>query len=309
MKKYSFLSIIILLSFKLSAQQTAMYTQYMFNGLIINPAYAGSREVINLTALHRNQWYNVNGAPQTYTFSADAPIINDKVGIGLSIVHDRIGVTQNTDIAGYYSYRIKFSDDQVLSLGLSAIFTQYVADLNTLNLSPDGAKGNDDAFNSRVNMQLPNFGAGAYYYTKKFYIGVSVPTFLSNRLNNKILGPSNIFARQFQHIFFTAGYVFDLSSDVKLKPSVLYKAVSGAPMGLDINASIWFYDVVCFGVSYRSFDSVDFLFELQLTPQFRLGYAYDRSLNYRFNQTGSHEFMLNYAFGYGKGKIVSPRYF
>jgi type IX secretion system PorP/SprF family membrane protein len=301
--------LLLIIAFSFSfAQQNPMYTQYMFNGLIINPAYAGSREVINLTALYRNQWYNIDGAPKTSTFSADAPIAKEKIGVGLGIMQDRIGVSRNLDISGYFAYRIKFDKGRTLAMGLSATLTQYSSDLATLELSPFG-NSSDKSFANNINIMMPNFGVGTYYSTSKYFIGLSIPTLLTNRLGNSIDQPSNTFARQFHHIFFTAGYIFEASPDIKIKPSILYKFVSGAPMSLDINTNVWFYDLVSLGVSWRTFDAFSFIGMLQATPQIRIGYAYDRSFAFGYNRTGSHEFMLNYMFKYGKSNTLSPRYF
>ncbi|WP_448519228.1 PorP/SprF family type IX secretion system membrane protein, partial [Rhodoflexus sp.] len=188
---------------------------------------------------------------------------------------------------------------------------QYRADFTSVihNFSPEVF---DPSFSSVVNRWLPNFGAGAYYRTDRFYAGLSIPNILTNNLNGQtnvaFIGSNR--ARQFRHAFFTSGYVFDLNKGLKLKPSFLLKYVDGAPLELDLNANLWLYDMFAVGLSYRSFDSIDALFEFQVTPQLSVGYAYDYTLTPLGKYTsGTHEIMIRYEFGFGKSRIITPRYF
>ncbi|MFN0049144.1 MAG: type IX secretion system membrane protein PorP/SprF [Cytophagales bacterium] len=293
------------------AQQDPAYTQYMFNMLPINAAYAGSRDVISLTALYRRQWINVPGAPETVTFSADAPIRKEKLGIGINISNDKIGIFNNTNLMAMLAYRIRFSRS-TLSFGVQAGVTQFSANYSSVRTDEFGA-ANDGAFAQDLRKWLPNIGAGVYYSSDKFYVGVSLPKLLSNQLNEYVPAQSigDYFkSSQFRHVFFIGGYAFKLNQDLTLKPSFIYKYVLGAPMQLDLNCNLWIYDRFGIGASYRSLTDVSILLELQATNQIRIGYAYDWSHTQLRNYTsGSHEIMLRYEFGYNKSKVISPRYF
>ena len=292
------------------AQQDAMFTQYMFNGLVLNPAYAGSRDALNATALYRNQWVNIAGAPKTITFSMHAPVRNEKIGLGFIFANDRLGITNTNNIGLNYAYRIKFKNKGTLSLGLQASVLQYNADFSSVQHSFSNSVF-DPAFSQNINRWLPNFGTGIYYYTKKFYAGASVPNIISNKLNSE----GSVFqigdrAQQFRHLFLTTGYVFDINKSLKLKPSILMKFVEGAPIEFDFNANLWLFDMFAVGLSYRTRDSIDALFEFQVTPQLGIGYAYDYTLTPLGKYTsGSHEIMVRYEFGFSKTRIITPRYF
>ena len=288
-------------------QQQAMFTQYMFNGLAINPAYAGSQESLSLTALARQQWTGLEGSPSTQTFSAHSPIKNERIALGALFVNDKIGLVRQTGFQACYAYRIQMRKGTV-SLGLQGGFTDYRSEFSTLFVR----NPNDPNFNDNdVNQFLPNVGTGAYYYNDRWYVGFSVPQLMSNYYTRENGGKLFSTVLQVRHYFLTAGYVLDINPSLKLKPSVLLKAVEGAPLALDLNANLLLKKVVWLGLSYRSFQSLGTLLELQLTDQFRFGYAYDfalssqqKGLNY-----GSHELMLNYRFAYSKMRMVTPRYF
>lgn len=291
----------------LKAQQDAMYTQYMFNTLAINPAYAGSRNVLSATALYRSQWVGVEGAPETQTLSFDSPLRNKKVGLGIQVFSDKIGITKTTGAFVSYAYRI-IMDKSTLSFGLQGGMSHYRADFTSVALRSDGSNY-DYSFSQNVSKLIPNFGAGVFYNTDKFYIGASVPHLLNNKLINDSVSVSNeLISKQYLHAFVLAGYVFELDPMLKLRPSFLLKAVGGAPLQADINANLWFRDVFSVGVSYRTKADISFLFEIQATDQFRIGYAYDRSLTklVQFN-SGSHEIMLRYEFGFSKNNFATPR--
>ncbi len=284
------------------AQQRMMFTQYMFNGLAINPAYAGSQESLDLTALAREQWIGLDGAPSTQTFSAHAPLRNKRVALGLLLTHDRIGVSDQTGVYAVYAYRIKLKHG-TLSAGLQMGFDSYRTGFSRVKTEADG-----DQHFSVDNAQgfLPNFGTGVYYSTKRFYAGVSAPQLL----NNLYPGNEQSRARQFRHWFASAGYVFDLNRDLKLKPNVLVKAVQGAPASIDLNANLLIKETLWVGMSYRSFDALSWLVELQASPKIRIGYAYDMTVSpLKQVNSGSHELMLNYRVSLHKSKIITPRYF
>ncbi|GJM28416.1 MAG: membrane protein [Cyclobacteriaceae bacterium] len=290
------------------AQQEAMFTQYMFNGLAINPAYAGSHQTLEFTALAREQWTGLEGAPSTQTFTAHSPLKNRSIGLGLSVINDKIGVTNQFGVYGSYSYRIQFQNKGVLSMGLQAGFTQYNEDLTQLQGSIRDP--NDPNFSQdEVSKFMPNFGAGLYYYTKRFYTGLSSPHLVQNKLDN--LEAAYQEARQRRHYFFTTGYVFDLSRSVKFKPNLLIKVVEGAPVEADINLNFLFQEILWAGVSYRSFDSFDVILQVNLTEQFSIGYAYDFATTTELKRlhSGSHELMLNYRLKPPRRRMLTPRYF
>lgn len=308
MKKLIFSISIILASLGAYAQQEATFTQYMFNMMAVNPGYAGSRGILSATAMHRSQWVGIDGAPRTETISIDMATRNKKVGLGIQAFNDRIGVVRTTGFYATYAYRINFQNrESSLAIGLQAGLSNYKADLTKVDL----IDGGDPAFMQNVNALMPSFGAGIYYNTPRFYAGLSVPNLVKSYLRkDQYLYSTEVIARRYMHLFLMAGYVFDLDETFKLKPSVLVKAVRGAPVVADVNLNLWIKDIVGIGASYRTSEAVAGLLELQLTNQFRLGYAYDHSLSdlVKYNQ-GTHEVMLRFEFGWEKGKVLSPRYF
>lgn len=308
MKRYIIITFLLLFVAPfVQAQQDAMYSQYMFNTLAINPAYAGSRNITSATALYRSQWVGVDGAPQTGTFTIDAPVYKKKIGLGLQVFSDRIGITKTAGAFTSYAYRIRM-EKGTLSFGLQAGVSQYRTDFTSVALNTGGS--NDLAFQQNVNKWLLNFGTGVYYNTDRFYVGLSAPQLMNNKLENFSVTNNNVFTGQTVHLFLASGYVFPIGQDFNLKPSFLIKAVKGAPIEADINATFWIKDVIAIGAQYRTAADISAMLEIQATPQIRLGYAYDRSITKLVNfNSGSHEIMLRYEFGFEKGKIISPRYF
>lgn len=308
MKKLSFL-ILVFVAGVASAQQDAMYSQYMFNTLAINPAYAGSRDLLSVTALTRNQWAGIAGAPKTQTIAMHTPIAKKSIGMGVQIFNDKIGITRTTGAFLSYSYRMRLGKGS-LALGIQGGLANFRADYNQVEVSGTIA-GGDPSFRQSVNKIIPNFGAGIYYSATKFYLGVSVPHMVNNNLNTNDFNVTNsLVARQYFQYFVITGYAFDLNPNLALKPSILLKAVKGAPLQLDVSSTLWLKERFALGLSYRSAADLVFLLEVQATDQFRLGYAYDYGLNRisEFNN-GSHEIMVRYEFGSGKDKVLSPRSF
>lgn len=304
---------ILILSFTLmlcgtaKAQQDAMYSQYMFNTLAINPAYAGSRNVVSATALFRNQWTGIDGAPKTGTLSVDAPILDKKIGIGAQIFTDKLGITQTNGGTLSAAYRIRMEKGS-LSFGIQTVFSQYRANYTDVILSPSG--GYDPAFADNVSKFLFNVGTGVYYNSDRFYIGLSALDLMPNKLTSYDSNGLNLGSEQALHLFLATGYVFPLAEDFKLKPSVLVKGVKGAPIEADLNAALWIKDVISIGAQYRTNADIGAMIEIQAAPQIRIGYSYDHSTTALKNfNSGSHEIMLRYEFGFSKGKILSPRYF
>ncbi|PIB35524.1 hypothetical protein BFP72_09035 [Reichenbachiella sp. 5M10] len=297
-------------SLPLHAQQQGMFTQYMFNGLALNPAYAGSQETLSLTALTRYQWVGIDGAPNTQTFSAHAPFKKDRIALGLQLYNDNIGVSNTFSTFVSAAYRINF-EKATLSMGLQLGFSSYKSDVTALNPVFDL---DDVALSENVHEPFkPNMGTGAYFYSDRYYIGLSLPTLFNSTINSFDIDDSNLTYKSGtskRHTYLTAGYVFDLGTHFKLKPSTLLKYVAGAPIQFDINANLLIDEVVWVGVSYRNGESIDFLVELLITSDLRLGYAYDYTLNDLNNiSQGSHELMLNYRIEFKKDNITSPRYF
>lgn len=307
--KIVILSVLLLGFFNVSAQQDAMYTQYMFNTLAINPAYAGSRNVLSATGLLRTQWVGIEGAPETQTLSFDAAMPNKRVGLGVQLFNDKIGVTRSTGANLSYAYRIP-TERGTLALGLLGSITHYKADFSSVRLNSGSPA--DQAFYYDINKVMPNFGAGIYYNTDRFYVGVSTPHLLANRLvdGNNVSTSNNLIAKQYLHLFIMTGYVVPLNEDFKLKPSVLFKGAKGSPMQLDLNCNLWIMDKFSIGGQYRTKDAVAALLEIQATDQIRVGYSYDYTTsNLTTYNSGSHEIMLRYEFGFEKNRIVAPRYF
>jgi type IX secretion system PorP/SprF family membrane protein len=302
------LIVLILIPLKAFSQQDPMYSLYVFNGLLLNPAYAGTQDALNATMLYRNQWVNIPGAPKTGVFSLDAPIRNQKVGLGLNVEFDKIGVSNHTGVLGAYSYKIKFVNS-TLSFGVQAGIGFSNTNFTSVKYTDQGVS--DEAFQANYNDILPNFGFGLYYYADKFYAGFSIPQIAGKTLQNAFYGNSESTHLDLaNHYFLTSGYLFTVSPDVKLKPSFLLKYVNGSPMEFDINGVAWFYDLLAVGVSYRSLASVDFLGQLRVSNQLYIGYAYEYATNNLNNfSSGSHEVMVRYLFNFSRAKIVTPRFF
>jgi type IX secretion system PorP/SprF family membrane protein len=287
-------------------QNDPMFTQYMFNEMYINPAYAGSRENVSVTGLIREQWVGLDGAPSTQTLSAHAPVWNKKLGIGITVLNESIGVSKRTGVNLNGAYRIPM-DKNVLSFGLQLGMNSISENLLELGLVTD------NQFQVNTGRQMaPNFGFGTYYLAPKWYLGLSIPRMIQNRLD-VTRGTGNVQNKlnvKDWHYFLTAGSIHSISNDVKLKPAIMLKVVNGAPMELDFSCNALLRDFVWAGLGYRTGDAFSLLLGANLNKQLRLGYSYDLSTSELkdFN-AGSHEIMLGYDFSFDKNKIISPRYF
>lgn len=299
-----FVMLIMSIALPSFSQQDALYSQYMFNGLVINPAYAGSSEVLNVTVSARKQWMGVDGSPSTQTLSVHTPLKKEKIALGLMLINDNIGVTHQLGINAIYAYRISWKEKNKLSMGLQVGGTQYSTKYSTLATRTPG----DNNFSTdMISGIIPSFGAGIYFNNDKFYFGASIPHLMNNILKDSMVS-QNVFQRR--HYLLTLGYVFTLSPNVKLKPSVLLKSAQGVPAQLDVNANFLLKEALWIGASLRNFKRINLLTQLQLTEQLKLGYSYDfASANKNLINKGSHEIMLNYNFSFIKSKIVTPRYF
>lgn len=291
------------------AQQDAQYSQYMFNMLSVNPAYAGSRDVLSVTGLYRNQWVGLEGAPVTQTITADMPVRKEKIGLGLSLFNDKVGVVSTRGITGSYAYRLRFSKKGTLAFGIQGGLVYFNGNYSSIAFNPDGSR--DNSVPGDYLRYAPVVGTGIYYSTDRFYLGLSMPNLIKYNLTDERMN-ANVENRaaKYRHVFFMTGYVVPLSASVVWKPSLLTKFVTGAPVSFDFNSNFWFYDRFAVGASYRTGAAVLGMVEFQATPQLRLGYAYDYGLNnlQRYN-SGTHEIMLRYEFGFDKSKVLSPRYF
>ncbi|MGB0840360.1 MAG: PorP/SprF family type IX secretion system membrane protein [Chitinophagales bacterium] len=282
------------------AQQDAQYTQYMFNGLALNPAYAGTRDAISATAIYRHQWAGVVGAPRTFSFSVHSPL-QEQAGLGLFVESDRIGIHNRLSLFASYAYRIVVGEGQ-LSIGLQGGLLNYQSDWNNL---PNVADPGDVVLANPESKLLPNFGLGIHYYTERFYVGASIPHMLDNELSEVSLQ-----ALQSRHYFITSGALIDLSTTLKVKPSIMLKAVSGSPLAADLNLSFLIRDVLWLGAGYRFGDALTFLGSFQFNNGLRLGYAYDLTRTDLQPTGGTHEVMLGFDFiKEGDNPVLNPRFF
>lgn len=315
MKNYIYTSLLLtILSFGgLMAQQDAQYTQYMYNTMAVNPAYAGSRGVFSIAALHRSQWVGLDGAPTTQTFNFHTPV-SKRVGVGLSIVNDEIGngTNQDTYFDGVFSYTVPTSENGKLSFGLKAGGHFLNIDYNQLrNYGAQGAAVAPVNIDKKIS---PNFGAGVYYHTNKFYAGLSVPNFLETEHFDRsgAAGSTSALAQERLNLYLITGYVFDLNRDLKLKPAMLLKAVQGAPLQADLSATFLLRDKFSFGAAYRWSAAVSALVGMQISDQFMIGLAYDKETtalgNTAFND-GSFEVFLRYELKTRYKKVLTPRFF
>ncbi len=296
---------VLMLTVSINAQQDPQYTQYMYNMNIINPAYAGSKDMLSLNFLGRTQWVGIDGAPKTITLGMHSPV-GKNVGLGLSLIADKYGPVTEQNVYGDFSYTLQVSETAKLALGLKGGFTFFKANLGQLQLvdNPDPL-----FINNNVNKIMPNIGLGVFYYTDRFYAGLSMPNMLKT-LHFEKNGGQVSKASEVKHLFLTSGYVFELSSTMKLKPSIMAKMVSGAPLSLDGSINILFNDKFEFGVSHRLNESISTVINMRASNSLRIGYAYDHTLTTLGNfNSGTHEIFLLFNFDFVKDKIKSPRFF
>lgn len=311
MKKIVFLFVLTLMLTATSSygQQDPQYTHYMYNMNVVNPAYAGSRETLSIGLLGRTQWVGIDGAPQTITANVHAPI-GSNLGVGLSFIADEIGPVKEQNVYADVSYTVNTSEEGRLAFGLKGGVTFFNATLTSL-LLPDGTRGVDDLFANDGKGTFPNIGAGLYYYTSKFYAGLSIPNFLDSPHFKDVASSSvNMVASEKMHGFLTAGYVFELTEDIDFKPSTILKAVPGSPLSWDVSGNFLFNDRFELGVAYRFDDSIDGLVSFLVSDDFRVGYSYDYTLTDLgdFN-SGSHEIFLQYDVNMSRKNLKSPRFF
>lgn len=305
--------IVLLINFlfclSVSAQQDPEYTHYMYNMSVVNPAYAtGVPAMMNFGGLYRTQWVGAYGAPKTFTFFGHTAI-NDKIEAGISFISDDIGdgAKKENNVYADFAYVLKLGGKNKLSLGLKAGFSSMQTNFNGFRFTDPQT---DLAFAENINATKPNIGVGAYYFRDNLYVGLSVPNLLKSKYIEEKSG-INAFGSEEIHTFLTAGYVFQVSDKVKLKPAFMSKFVKGAPITLDVTANVLYNEKFEFGAAYRIDDSVSALFNINVTPTLRVGYAYDYTLtNFGQFNSGTHEIMLLFDLDLlGKGFDKSPRFF
>ncbi|UGU16843.1 type IX secretion system membrane protein PorP/SprF [Sinomicrobium kalidii] len=305
MKKNTLLLLLLLLGVAaVHGQQEPQYTQYMYNTVSVNPGYAGTRGVTSLFGLYRSQWVGLDGAPKTAQFSVHSPVSYRGHGLGLSIINDRIGPAQDTYVSASFSYLLQLSPRTKLNLGLMAGGSFLEVDYDKLNVEHPG----DPELSGRLSKFSPNIGAGAYLHADNWYVGLSVPALLETHFYDDI---QQSVAREKMHFYLIGGYVFDLNPNLKFKPAGMVKAVSGAPLAVDVTANFLFHENFTLGAAYHWDAAVSALAGFQITEGLQVGYAYDwdttRLGNYN---SGTYEIFLRFEFISSAGKrLRTPRFF
>ncbi|MBL3657313.1 PorP/SprF family type IX secretion system membrane protein [Fulvivirga sediminis] len=294
---------------KTEAQQYPVYSQYIFNPLVINPAVAGSHVQVSATAMYRNQWVNFDGAPKTFSFSGHTSLLKNKIGVGLLVANDQIGSYNNNSVFGSYAFIIR-SAMGTFSMGLQAGFNLTSADFSSLNLKDP----NDPSFAAFDNKFKPNFGAGVYYSNDLFFAGLSVPFILTNSVDITDAEALANGVKEARYYYFHGGMTLPLSrmKTVVFNPTVLLRGQEGQPLSMDLNAGFIFYDVFSVGASYRNVDAIVTYIQLKITESLNFGYSYDwTSSDMKQYSSGSHEFSLNYRFRIRKihGNVECPSVF
>ncbi len=290
------------------SQQKPVLSQYMFNGLVLNPAYAGRHEYTTFTAMYRDQWINVPGAPKLTTFAGHSGIKDRNIGVGMLISEDRIGVHSNVSFYGHYAYVLSLPNNAKLSMGLQAGADMLRSDWSQLTLDDI----NDPVLTGSENNIFPNFGTGLYYFTESYYLGISVPYILTSRKTKY-----DDFFRDVRHsrnYYITGGLLFDIGYKVKIKPSTLIRIEDNMPFAFDLNANLYYDEIIDIGFSYRSGDSVIGILGLQVNKYLKFSYAYDYIISGLTNYTkGSHELMLQYRINFNAPRhhrmCPQPMYF
>ncbi len=301
--KFNIIAFILFSSWMGVAQQLPQFTQYMYNTISINPAYAGSRETLSIVGLHRSQWVGLEGGPQTQTLSIHAPMRNEKVGLGLSFINDELGFQNFSYLYGDFSYTIRTGENSELAFGLKAGFTSY-----SLDADFQQSQSNDPVIFGFEDRWKPNIGTGIYWHSNKWYLGLSAPRIL----NTDYTGDAEFQALERISYYFTGGYVFKLSENTMFKPAVLLKATNGAPLSFDATANFLFYDKFWIGAGYRVNEqagAIGGIADFQVSKQLRIGYAYEYPISdLRPYTSGTHEVLLMFEIFKSK-RIKSPRYF
>lgn len=309
--KFCFLFILAsLCAYQAKAQSEPMFTQYSFNEIFINPAYAGSHDALSFSTVYRRQWIRINGSPTTKTFTAHSQLLKSRVGLGLTAYQDNIGVTTQTGVFGNYAYRIRLNRG-TLAMGMLGGYIAYQENLSDVETNDID---DNEFMNNTQAAFAPNFGFGTYYYTKVFYLGLSVPRIIYNKLyineNNEVEKVTSSFNKEEVHFFLASGFVFDVNPLLKIRPSGMLKVVMNAPVEYDLNLATLLLTSVWVGGGYRSGDAWNMMTAIQVNDQLRVAYSLDFTFtNLRSVAGSTHELSLNYVLRYNKKKVTSPRYF
>jgi type IX secretion system PorP/SprF family membrane protein len=299
------IGLLLLSATTVNAQQEPTYTQYMFNTQTVNPAYAGTWESMGFMFLAREQWTGFENAPSTQTFTFQTLNKNKRVGLGLNVINDKFGLEKRLSIFGDYSYLIKMDEELKLRLGLKIGFSNYSNNLSGYDLIDE----TDPRFQSEIDQKfMPNFGAGAFLYKDKYYIGLSVPKMFNNEFKDNY---NNYSAQaEIRHFYLMGGYVFNLSDNLQFKPTFLSKVTAGAPTQLDVTANFLIAERFWLGAMVRTGDSFGFIAQWIINKNLRFGYAVDfTTTKLRGYQDGTHEIMVSYELKSLKEVFTSPRYF
>ncbi len=311
MKRIIFISVVLFAgmihSVNCYSQHDPMFTNYMWNEMFINPAYAGSRDAVSFVALSRQQWVGIDGAPSTQTLSVQGPLFENKVGLGLGFMHESIGVTNETSLMGTFAYHINVSKKGRLAFGLSGgviASKEQLADVVTETPGDEQFKANSPL------LLMPNAGYGMYYYTKRFYAGVSIPRLMYNDVTPGTWDVKNSFKTKDIHYNLISGYVFNLKRGILLKPTIMCRTAYAAPLEVSTSVNVFIKNYAWVGVAYRSSDAISALLTLQITPNLRLGYSFDYTTSKlgKYN-SGTHEISIGYDYPLGKTRTASPRLF
>jgi len=288
------------------AQQEAQFTQYLDNMIYYNPAYAGSNDMLSISALHRQQWAGFKGAPMSTTLGINTPLRYDNIGIGMSLLNDKVGPTNNTWINADVSYSLKFKRHKGrLSFGLKGGVNLLNGDINQLYKQDDSDEILDVRYQNEAKF---NVGAGVYYHSEQFFVGVAVPRIIDNvKEANELINPKYISQR---HYYLTIGGYINANRMLKIRPSAMLKVTENSPMAIDANLAFIFYNQFWVGANYRVLESAGIYVQYQISNQFKVGYAFEFSTTQlRAHNAGTHELMISYDLLLNNKSFASPRYF
>ena len=305
MKKLYFTALVVMMALKGHSQQDPHYTQYMYNMNVINPAYAGSKESLSGGLLYRKQWVEIEDAPTTGTFFIHSPV-GKNVGLGLSAITDKIGPVEETNIYADFSYTLNLGGEHRLAFGIKGGVTMHKVDFETI--FPTLPDVGDDIFGqANPSETFLNVGAGAFYYTEKYYLALSVPNMLKARYLDY---DGTNYGGEEMHYFLTGGYVFDLTPNLKFKPFAMVKSAFNTPVSFDVSTNFLMYEKLELGATYRLEDSFGAMVNFAITPGLRIGYAYDHIVSdLKVSTSASHEVILLFDLNFSKKVSQSPRYF
>lgn len=309
--KNIYLIVLFLVSIlEINAQQDPHYTQYMYNMNVINPAYAGSKDNLAGSLLYREQWKGLEGAPKTVTFSIHSPV-GKNVGLGLSAISDKIGPIDETNLYADFSYKLNLGGEHRLLFGIKAGATFHKVGLFSEIGNGYVRNPNDIAFSENTSNTYLNLGTGLFYHSDKYYVALSMPNFFkSTHLDVTQNGQVYNFGNETQHYFVTGGYVFDIAKSTKFKPSFMFKSAINAPSSIDLSANFLFFDKLEVGATHRFEDSFGGMVNFAITPNLKIGYAYDSIISdLNVSTPASHEFMLLFDLNFPKKVSISPRFF